>query len=359
MLALILLSISLAGSHQGPARVVDRLDPLEITPQIEEYLATQIDHSGTELQRLEQLVEIVFKKNDLGFSYEPITKTAAETFEERSGNCLSFTNMFIAMARHVGLTVRFREVDVVPTWKKAGEIFVVGRHVNVSVQIGPRNYTVDLLPQVDRVELAGRVVSDRRGLAHYYNNLGVRVLSEGNVELAMDWFALALEADDQAVFVWANLGVAQAHAGLYPEAESSYFRSLELDKHNVVAMSNLVELYERMGQEEKADSYLKKTRRFRMKNPYYHYNLGEMAYQHGTMEKALRHYKAAIKRKRTDHRFHFALAKTYARLGQFDDVVQHLKKAREYAPDENGRIRYHEKLEILASNAQKQDIRNY
>ena len=48
--------------------------------------------------------------------YDEITRTASETFRARRGNCLSFSNMFVAMARDVGLDVQFQEVEIPPDW---------------------------------------------------------------------------------------------------------------------------------------------------------------------------------------------------------------------------------------------------
>ena len=51
----------------------------------------------------------------LNFDYDPsLTLTAADTFNRRAGNCLSFSNMFIAMAREAGLKAWFQEVKLPP-----------------------------------------------------------------------------------------------------------------------------------------------------------------------------------------------------------------------------------------------------
>ena len=44
------------------------------------------------------------------------TRTAADTFHHKSGNCLSYTSMFIALAREAGLDARFQLVQVPPNW---------------------------------------------------------------------------------------------------------------------------------------------------------------------------------------------------------------------------------------------------
>ena len=71
----------------------------------------------------------------LDFDYEPsLTLTAADTFNHRTGNCLSFTAMFIAMAREAGLKAWFQEVKLPPEWSSVNDTFLVSMHVNAVVQ---------------------------------------------------------------------------------------------------------------------------------------------------------------------------------------------------------------------------------
>jgi Flp pilus assembly protein TadD len=296
---------------------------------------------------LQTLVSLVFAEGDLGFSYVSQTKTASETFRDRSGNCLSFTNMFISMARYLGFNARLREVEIAPTWSKRGRLITFNRHVNVAVPIGGVPYVVDLFPRVDRIEIGGRIVSDDRGVAHFYNNKGADNLALGNFSLALAYFEKALEIDPKAAFVWANLGVAQGLQGEVEAAERSYLTAIDLEQKNMIAIANLAKLYERLGREELAAKYSERVEDFQETNPYYHYSLGQEAYESKQFEEAIRHYEKALKRKSKEHHFHFALAKAYTHLGKTEEAIEHLKKAHEYAPSGAGRNRYGEKLEIL------------
>ncbi len=49
---------------------------------------------------------------------------------------MSFTNMFLSMARYVGLNASFQEVKVPPDWTRRGDSFVLSRHINVNVDLG-------------------------------------------------------------------------------------------------------------------------------------------------------------------------------------------------------------------------------
>jgi len=326
-------------------------DPLAINQEMRQFLDEKIPvRSPDSMNLLNTLVSLVFDKGAVNFSYVPETKTSIETFSEGRGNCLSFTTMFVSMARYLGLDVRFREVEIAPTWSKRGRLVTFNRHVNVAVLLRGSSYVVDLFPRVDRIEIGGRIVSDERGITHYYNNKGADQLANGDSLRARAYFCKALKIDPKAAFVWANLGVSQGLLGNWVEAEKSYLKAIALEKDQMIAMSNLAKLYKRQGREEDAAQYLDRVEDFQKKNPYYHFSLGEQAYESRQFEQAIEHYKAALKRNSKEHNFHFALAKTYSKVGNVSEAIDHLKKAHRYAPSGPGKNRYSQKLEILASH---------
>jgi tetratricopeptide (TPR) repeat protein len=330
--------------------VVSHEDPIAISEEMKLFIDEHIDSSLPEYERLVQLVRIVFQENRLGFSYEKTTKTARQTFEDRSGNCLSFTNMLVSMARYLDLEAEFREVEVPPIWSLRGRLIVLSRHINVAVKIGAVSYVVDLFPEINPVQIGGQNVSDERGLAHFFNNRGAEYLANGQPGLAAVNYQAAAEADPEASFVWVNMGVARSHQRRFEESEECYLKALKIDGRDSVAMSNLADLYRKTGDQEKAEKWAKKVERFRKKNPYYHFALGERAYGSGDFEAAVGHYRDALKRNSREHHFHFALAKAYMRLGKLEEVASALEKAKKHAPDEWGKERYDQKLEILAAN---------
>lgn len=342
--------LSLAGEVLVP---LDE-DPLRVSEEMTQFLETKIGRGGESLDRLQTLVHVVFQENALGFSYEPETRTAAGTFNKRGGNCVSFTFLFIAMARQLGLDARFREVAIVPIWGQVGDLVSISGHVNVAVNIGGQGYAVDLFPQVNRLELGGRVVSDDRALAHFYSNKGVEHLAAGRSQLAIAYFQKAARNDPTMACAWTNMGVALTRAGDLQEAEASHQKALQVEPGDLVAISNLASLYERLGRDRDAERYREKARRLQQKNPYYHFNLGLRCYLSGQYRESIAHYRIALKLKPKEHYFHMALAKAYIRVGEMDKVASCLKQALKNAPDENAKHRYNEKLDwLLAHHADR------
>jgi Flp pilus assembly protein TadD len=344
---LMALALCLGQAANGPATTDE--NPFLVSDEMAQFLSSKIDRRIDSLQKLEMLVRIIFQENELNFTYEPVTRTAGETFRLRGGNCVSFTFMIIAMARHLGLDAHFREVEILPTWSKVGSLVTINGHVNVAVSIEGKGYVVDLFPRVGRQEIGGCVVPDQRALAHFYNNLGVDQLAAGHPKDAIEWFDKGLAQDPSATRVWVNRGVAQIHLNQFQEGENSYRQALKVGPRDLVAVSNLAALYERTGRIREAKRYMEKARKLQLKNPYFHFNRGMDAYRAGHYKESIEHYRVAVRLKRVEHTFHMAMARSYAQLGAMDKVTDCLKLALKNAPDDAVRLRYNEKLAVIAA----------
>ena len=188
-----------------------------------------------------------------GLEYDETTRTAAETFRTRRGNCLSFSNMFVAMARRVGLDVEYQEVDVPPDWSFKDDAFVLNRHVNVLVDLGKDGeHVVDFNMDDFRTTYDRRAISDARALAHFYNNLAVERMQAGDTASALLYFRRATVHDPLFSPAWTNLGILYLRKGHPDYAEAAYLQALKADERDLVAMSNLANLYERRGDQERA-----------------------------------------------------------------------------------------------------------
>ncbi len=348
--ALLLLLVFLTLPVWGAAQSLDE-DPLALNPEVAAFVDENVSRHSPPLERLRELIDLIFHDESLGFRYDTLTRTASQTFEERSGNCLSFTNMFIAMARHLGIDAHFREAETIPIWSQRGLVFTLSQHINVAVNMGSRWYLVDLFPEIGQMEIGGRVVSDERALAHFYNNRAVDHLSRGDTGEALRYLRRAMELESEAAFLWTNLGVARNQQGDTDGAVEAYRQALRLQPKHLPAIHNLSELYLSTGRADQARRYLARAQRFRNRNPYYHFNLGERAWAEGQPEEALRRYRKAVKLKREEHRFHFALARAYSRIGKTDRALRHLELASRFAPDESGRLRYHQKQRQLLAQS--------
>ncbi len=116
---------------------VNDVDVLAMDQDMLRFLDKHVNQKHRSTLKLHELLYAIITEGSFGLEYDEITRTAQETFEARLGNCLSFTNLFVAMAREVGLEVSYQEVDIPPSWSMAGDTYELNRHVNVFVDLGP------------------------------------------------------------------------------------------------------------------------------------------------------------------------------------------------------------------------------
>lgn len=326
------------------------VDPLKLSPEIEQFLDERVSRALPPMKRLDALIDVVFRRDELGFTYSPASRTALETFDSRNGNCLSFTLMLIAMARHLDLDARFREVDIPPLFTKHGSFVILRQHLNVAVFIDGEVYTIDVFPQIVPIQSGGRIVADQRGFAHFFNNMGVDELGHADYELAELNFAAALQVDPTMDGVYVNLGGVRARTGRLLEAEQHYRKALELNSNNYAAMSSLAAVYEKTGKFKEAARLQKKVKKFRDRNPYYHFSLGLGYWEQGNHSEALAHLKRAIKLNPDDHTFYFAVARIHALLGDRKKMESNLQLAKKYAVDPDNKLLYAQKLDLLKNS---------
>jgi tetratricopeptide (TPR) repeat protein len=322
-------------------------NPMEISPEMKQFVSTRVDSGLMPMQRLQLLVTAIFQDKELNFTYSPLSRSAIQTFEQRNGNCLSFTLLFIAMARYLNLDARFCEVKISPVFSKNGDFIVLNQHLRPVVFISGEIFAVDIFPQIVPMSLDGQVVPDERGLAHFYSNKGVDELAAGNYELADAYFNRALATDPTLAGALINLGTSQFRQGKLDEAERYFRKALDLNPKNQAAMSNLANICDASGRTQEAIRLKMKIQQFLDKNPYYHFSLGSQADQKGDYAEALAQYKRAIKLNSTDHNFYFAIARTYAQIGRKKQVESNLQLAEKYARDPDNKLKYAQKLELI------------
>jgi tetratricopeptide (TPR) repeat protein len=329
---------------------------LDVTPDMAEFIGAHISERSAEYTKVRQLLFSVMGNGHFDLVYDDKTRTAAETFRDHRGNCLSFTTLFVAMARHVGLDAYFQEIQIPPDWSIAGDALLLSLHVNVFLDMkGYSDRVVDFNSQVVHFYIHDlkpnykrRVISDERARAHYFNNIGVEhMLLGGDTLTALSNLQQSIREDEAFAPAWISLGILHRREGYLDYAEAAYLQALKVDEFNLVAMSNLASLYEEEGLIRQAEHYRQMVQTHRMKNPYYRYFLARSAVIDGDYRVAIDHLKHAIARSKEEHLFYFLLSTSYLMLGEKEESQRWLQKAEELAGEGPERQRYHHKLERL------------
>jgi Flp pilus assembly protein TadD len=305
--------------------------------------------------RLDLLSLSVINDGVLGFDYEfERTLTAGEAFSRRSGNCIAFANMFIAMARRAGLTAHYQQVTIHPEWFSKDETLLVANHINVIVKVPGQTFVIDPSGREFSNRAQRRILPDVEAKSLYYENLGVEALLSHDLPTAYAMTAKAIETSPKNVGSWSNLGVILARNDQPKEAEQAYLRAIEISSRAYSAMSNLYGLYQDQENLEGQKRMETRVERYRRQNPYYLVMLSDEAVAESRFEDSTELLKNAIKKKEDDHRLYFALAKTQYLSGETRAAENSMIRARELAP-EDVLANYHKPLHVLIAEERAAD----
>lgn len=335
--------------------IVTNDEVMALSGEMREFLGENVGRRAGIIVSLKQLSNAVLNQEVFGLEYDQTTRTAAQAFETRHANCLSFTFMFVVMARGAGLDARFQEVEIPPEWTFREETFVLNRHINIHVDQGrfpPK--MVDFNMADFSTEYDTRVIRDERALAHFFNNLGAEYMQRGKVAEAFQAFRRALAENDSSFApAWDGLGTLYARMGHSFHAEAAFLRALEIDKSDLTAMNNLTALYDRRGEPELAKRYRNKVTRHRMRNPYYRFHLARLAYRTEDYDGARDHLKFATRKRREDDRFYALLGLVYLQMGDEERSRQSMAKAEELTKLNSMKSLYSTKIDKLIAASRR------
>ncbi len=285
------------------------------------------------ISRLTRLREAMQQRGLFAIVYSgSSTRTAREVFHDRQGNCLSFTMLFVALARAAGLEARYQLVDVPRTFNSEGGVLIVDTHVNAAV-LAPfgRKFYVDFNTANFREKYPIHAVSDRYALALFYNNLGAEALVRQDYPLSFAMLRESARTHADIPGTWVNLGVLYARHGFHEQAEVAELRALAADPGEHSALANLVAIYSALGETELADEYRQRIRRYRDVNPYYHFGVAQAAYDQKRFDDALISLRSAIRLKRDDDEFYMLQGRVFAQIGRPDRATASFARAKELA----------------------------
>lgn len=334
-------------------------DPIEenifaLTPEMRFWVRNKIRHATSDRSKLQRLVQGLIDDGLLNLEYDQnLTRPAAETFEQRRGNCLSFSILFVSLAREAGLNATFQMVEIPPSFSSSGELVMLNNHINVLVTrirastSFHQNHVVDFNTAEYSGNYQTRRVSDNYAIALYHSNVAVEQLQQGNWEVAFLHLRKALMADARVPGIWTNLGVIYSSRRFPAEAIAAYQQALQINPAFKSALVNLIAAYEAQDDFEQAAHYRDRARYYRNRNPYYHHQQASSAFGQADYTAALNSIESAIQLKPDEHQFFFLKGLAQLRLGWHAQAVTSLRQASRLAQREDVAARYLQKIEHL------------
>ncbi|HEX5755846.1 MAG TPA: tetratricopeptide repeat protein [Arenimonas sp.] len=317
-------------------------DPLRIE------LHRVVPARASDENKLRNLVDFVFGDAGLDLSYDTsTTRTVAETYRDRAGNCVSVTLLFVALAREVGLQAQPQEFEQILTWQLHESVLYSVGHVNTRVRTSRSLYVVDIdgSPKLARNE--PEPISDERLLAHFYGNRGAELMLAGRHAEADSHLRAALALQPDFVPAWNNLGVLRMRESDIDAAIAAFHSAHDIAKQNISTLLNLIALHGRSGNTREQSKWQRRLERVRRNDPFYHYLLALEAEQHQDYTGAGEHFRRAIRLREGEHLFHFGLARAAYHNGQLEEAARALARAHTLSAGAQRNL-YQAKLESLS-----------
>ncbi len=345
-----------------PAAPVRADEAMAISPAMRDYIATRIVATSRFRDPRRQLIDVLYRKDELQLEYDAaVTRTAAQAFEARSGNCLALVMMTASLAKEMGLSVRYQAVVGDDAWDRSGDLYVAVGHVNLT--LGDRlpqagfgfmendPMTIDFVPPRSAQALRTRVIREQTVIAMYLNNRAVESLAAGKANDAYWWAREAIRTDPELLSAYITLGVVYRNQH-HPEfADQALQRVLAREPGNTKAMANRVLVLDDLGRGAEAAALKQQLARLDPHPPFSYFNEGMAALRQKRFEAARALFAKEVERAPYQHEFQFWLAIAYLELHDARHAAAHLQRAKEVSTTRRDHDLYAAKLERLKALA--------
>jgi tetratricopeptide (TPR) repeat protein len=331
-------------------------DLLTMSEPMRRYADRVLRDPGVWRDRRQSLIDALYLKGELKLGYDAeTTRTAAEAFEARAGNCLSLVLMTAAFAKHLDLPFTFQRVLVDEELNRSGDLFFVSGHVNIMLgRFGapsrtdePHWMTIDFLPQADLRGQRTRPLEEPTMAAMLLNNRAAEALARGRLDAAYWWARTALERDPQFTLAANTLGVVFQRAGQFDAAERALRFVLEREPQSTTAWANLERLLQARGRTDEARAAAERLAKLEPYPPFHFFEQGRAALQRGEAAAARDLFQRELRQQPLQHEVHSWLAVAYASLGDAKRAARHMALAADYSPSRQTREIYAAKAERL------------
>ncbi|HBL26107.1 MAG TPA: hypothetical protein DD490_04645 [Acidobacteria bacterium] len=310
----------------GAAAAQQLAVPFEIDGSVRAAIEKKLRPLPSELRTLNAVLNFIFEDLDLHYSLTP-TRTAVQTFHEERGNCLSFVNLFVGLARERGLNPFYVEVTDYQKWNHRAGMVVSQGHIVAGMYLDGELKTYDFLPYRPKAYRDFQPIDDLTAAAHYYNNLGAEALLDGDLKRAAGLLETATRIAPGFEKAVNNLGVVKARSGDLQGALDLYNKGLALSPDNSMILTNMTRAYQQLGRTAEADGLLARIETSNTTNPFFFVYQGEIALSRGDNQKALDYMVKALRLDTEAPEVHVGFAKVYLAIGEVDKARHHIERA--------------------------------
>lgn len=247
-------------------------DPMALPDDVVREVAEEVGTSGSSEQRLLRLAAHLRDP----FAYAPhATLTALEAYRERRGDCMSFTLLFTALARRLGLPAYVVHVTRLRSYYERGGTFFVSSHVAAGYGHGPGAVVLDFADTIDDYRLSlYEAIDDDEARALYFNNVAVDAMLAGRLGEAERLLVFLTAEAPKLPELPTNLGVVLNRQGRHEEALATLRAAITVFPRYKPLYTNAIHAARRGGRSQMAESLAAAGRTVEESDPYFHFARG-------------------------------------------------------------------------------------
>jgi hypothetical protein len=318
--------------------------PFEIDDEIRALAHEVTDGITDDRERMRAIVRAIIDRTGLSISYDWLSnKTAKEVFYEGRGNCLAYTNLYVGMAREVGLRAVYVDVTTVERVSREAEVIVNNGHITGGLVYGPEVIVIDFTRTPEREYHGFKVIDDLEAIANFYNNQGFLYgyftevqgpdMGFDPQQKELEMYEVALEILPSFHRARNNLGVALKRRGQIDEAIKQYKMAIEHDPDFAEAHSNLGAAYYSLGRTDDAIREFRTAAKDSGSNAYFYHHLGVIQYQLKQYKEAIEQFKRALSREPNLADARFYMGECYLKLGDKKKAIEEFRATLELDPN--------------------------
>ncbi|HEY8974861.1 MAG TPA: tetratricopeptide repeat protein [Burkholderiaceae bacterium] len=347
-------------SFAPPSEPIAAADVFKLSPEMHAWLESRAAGDIKSHGEARGLLEALFMDRRLRIDYDAeFTRNAAQAFEARAGNCLSLAIVTGAMAKEMGLDVRYQAISTSDHWERDGDLLELVGHVNVSVALpvpklrswglNTDRWTVDFLSPAEMRTLTARPITESRVAAMFMNNRAAEALAHQRVDDAYWWARAGIGTDPSFASLYNTLGVTYLRKGLLARSEAALRFAVSVAPDSTQSWNNLAIVLRREGLVEQAAAIDDAHPRPRAALLMAAMDDGMKANRAGDYARALELFNRALRVAGDNHQVHYQLAVTYLNLGDRRRALEHLREAEDDSLTARQRSVYASKIELLKS----------
>ena len=344
-------------AHFAPAQEpIDPADVFRMTPEMQAYLDEYVAPIAKSKGMRDAITEALYDGTKLRLEYDSsVTRTAAEAFKARQGNCLSLVIMTGAFAKALNMRVTYQQVVADEMWSRSGGMYFFSGHVNLVLE---RHY-IDTIGKMDRTDaytidfmpgdglLKARPISEATVLAMFMNNRAAEAMVRDQLDDAYWRARKAIQLDPQFFSSYNTLGVVYLRRGDAARAEQVLRFALSGYPDNPRLLSNYAQALRDLGRTAEAEAVRAHLAAVEPTPPFYWFAQGQVALHQGDYVKARELFLKEIARAPDYHEFHYALAVADFELNRLDEARREMALAMEDAVRRSDHEIYAAKLDKL------------